>query len=138
MYWANANGNLVLQAPTFTTAMMTGSFSFAVWANLAAVNRGAADNVWLSYGAAVKDEGLQLTEVAGHPHVGFYSDDTNCTTVTLSANVWFHLVFVKDGNVLTVYYNGINSCTYTTGSALTVSWKSGQEKCGFTDTLRFA
>ncbi len=63
MYWNNAAGagNLWFSIPTFTNSIMTGSWSFLAWSNLARVNSGT-DNVWLGFGNGATDQGLQLDE----------------------------------------------------------------------------
>jgi hypothetical protein len=105
MYWTNAAGNLNLQIPFLTNALMIASWSLSLWANLARVNTGV-DNPFMTYGLPTAEQGLQCNERGGNPYLGFWGDDDDITTVTLPTNTWFHLVFVKNANSQYIYYNG--------------------------------
>lgn len=79
----------------------------------------------------------------GSPIVGLYSE-----AITISTNNWYHVALVKNGNVYTLYFNGVAKGTVTNADALvnlatalyTGSWGSsgGYYFAGWMDEVRIS
>ena len=97
-----------------------GSWTVSAWYRPATTSKSFGDHGILGHGAVSFSQGLHLGIRNTQVYFGFYGNDANSSVGTISANTWYHIVWVYDfiQAQRIIYVNGIAVYTQNlTGNA---------------------
>ena len=107
----NGSNSQILLTNSFDSALGNNNFSYSFWINgpMTSTNK-----IWYSF---AQNYFIYLGYFSSQIYISLYND-TFSTSVTISANTWTHIAFVKSSTAgITIYKDGVSAYTSTTSAA---------------------